>query len=281
MRRCGAMPSGRVLTLEMAGDGPQRLGVHESLAEASAALPSGAYSTLRTYGGRGVVRFAAHLRRLEESAAAGTPPGSIDPEVARRLITTALRETQHPESRLRLTFAPPRLFVSVEPFVPPAPALYQQGVACVTLPRIHRDQPHVKDTRFIPTARRAYEQLPAGIEEGLLVAEDGSILEGLSSNFFAVLDDTLHTEEERALSGITRGLVLEVAAGQLPMAGHAVRRMELPRAREAFITSASREVLPVVRIDGRLVGDGRVGPRVQAILEGFAALSHREAEVFE
>ena len=58
-----------------------------------------------------------------------------------------------------------------------------------------------------------------------------------------------------------------------------MRRDELPRVDEAFITSVSREVLPVVRIDGRPVGDGGVGPRTRAIMDGLAALVRRETTV--
>jgi branched-subunit amino acid aminotransferase/4-amino-4-deoxychorismate lyase len=281
MRRCEFMPPGSVLTLETTRGGARRVREDPSLAEASAHLPVGAYSTLRTYGRNRVVRLEAHLRRLEESVASQGSPARIDPDTARRLVAVALEETRHPESRLRLIFAPPRLFVSVEPFVPLPPVLYEQGVACVTLPRIHRDHPHVKDTQFIPTARGAYHVLPPGIEEGLLLADDGSILEGLSSNFLALFEGALHTEEERALAGITRELVLELAAAQLRVVPRAVRRDELVRVREAFITSASREVLPVVRIDGQPVGDGDVGPRTRAIVGGFAALVRREAAVVE
>jgi branched-subunit amino acid aminotransferase/4-amino-4-deoxychorismate lyase len=96
-----------------------------------------------------------------------------------------------------------------------------------------------------------------------------------------VQDDALHTEDDRVLPGITRALVLEVVDAQIPVARRAVRLDELPRLREAFITSASREVLPVVRIDGRAVGEGGVGPRTRAIMRRFAALTHREAELFE
>ena len=70
--------------------------------------------------------------------------------------------------------------------------------------------------------------------------------------------------------------MLEVAEGLMPVDGRAVRRDELAQIDEAFITSVSREVLPVVRIDGRPVGDGRVGPRTRAIMDGFAALVRRE-----
>lgn len=273
------MPAGSVLTLEMTAEGVALAGDDPSLGAASARLPPGAYSTLRTYGGRGIVRFEAHLRRLEESVALQGQPATIDRDAARGLVGAALGSRDHPaELRLRLTFAPPRLFASVEAFIALPPSRYEQGVACLTLPRVHREQPHVKDTRFIPTAARAYREIPAGIEEGLLLADDGALLEGLSSNFFAVLGEALHTEEERVLAGITRAIVLDAAEPLLPLVRRAVCRDDLPRVTEAFITSASREILPVVRIDEERIGDGRVGPATRAIMRAFAGLVARERD---
>ena len=273
----GAMDEPRVLTFEAGEAGLLPLGRHESLAAASAALPAGAYTSLRTYGGRGVVRLDAHFRRLEESTALQGRPGAVDAATARRAIAGALDATRHEESRLRLTFAPPRLFVAVEPFTPLPARLYAEGVACVTL-AIRRDNPHSKDTRFIATAQQAYARLPEGIEEGLLVADDGALLEGLSSNFFAISGGELRTEQERVLAGVTRSLVLEVAERLLPVRRAAVLESELSLVDEAFVTSVSREVLPVVRVDGRALGDGRVGPKTRVILEAFEALVEQERE---
>lgn len=264
-------------TYEAEAAGLRLVGRHVSLAASSADLPAGAYTTLRTYGGRGLVRLDQHLRRLEESTALQGQAGTIDSSAARRAVTLALDATANPESRLRLTFAPPRLFVAVEPFTPLPPRLYEQGVACVTLD-VRRQNPHSKDTRFIAAAQAAYSRLPAGVEEGLLVGKGGALLEGLSSNFFAVVGGVLRTEEERALIGVTRSLVLEVAEDIVPVERRAVRIDDLPRVDEAFLTSVSREVLPVARIDGRPVGDGRVGPSTLAVMGAFAALVQREAE---
>jgi branched-chain amino acid aminotransferase len=271
------MSGDAVVTFEARGGQVLPAGRHPTLAAASASLPEGAYTTLRTYGQRRLLRLAFHLRRLWESVALPGPPGVLDPALVRGSLRAALEETAHPESRLRLTFAPPRLFVSIEAFAPPAERLYEEGVACTTV-RVRRTNPHAKDTRFIATAQKAYGGLAPGVEEGLIVAEDGAILEGLSSNFFAIADGTLRTEEERALLGVTRSVALEVAAAVLPIELRAIRQGELPRATEAFITSVSRGVLPVVRIDERPVGDGRVGPLTRTIGRAFAALVEREAE---
>ena len=272
------MSDPRVSTFEAGGGGLRLLGRHPNLAASSGALPEGAYTTFRTYGARRVVRLGQHLRRLEETAALQGRPGAVDPAAARRAVAEALEAAQGPESRVRLTFAPPRLFVALEPFSPLPERFYREGVACVTLD-LQRENPHAKDTRFIATAQDAYGRLPPGVEEGLMVGPDGAVLEGLSSNFFAVLDGTLRTEEERVLVGVTRSLVLEVAAGLMPVDRRAVRRDDLPRIDEAFVTSVSREVLPVVEIDGRPVGDGRVGARTRALLEAFGDLVRREAEL--
>jgi branched-chain amino acid aminotransferase len=271
------MSKGSVRTFEFRGEVAQPLGGAESMNMASFSLPQGSYTTFRTYGGRRVLRLGLHLRRLEESVALQGQAGGIRDEEVRRALAVALVAEGRSESRVRLTFAPPRLFAAVEEFVPFDPRAYAEGVACVTVP-IHRNNPRSKDTRFIATASETYRSLPPGSNEGLLVADDGSILEGLSSNFFAVMDGVLRTERARVLLGVTRGLALEVAAGVMPVEETAVLREDLPTAAECFLTSVSREVLPVVRIDGHDVGDGKPGPKTSEIIQGFAKLIETEAE---
>ena len=266
-----------VRTFEITGGVARDAGTVATLAEASARLPHGAYSTLRTYGGDGVVCLADHLRRLEESAAAPGQPGRLDALAARAGLAAAIRAASCPESRVRLTWAPPRLFAAVEPFEPLPAEMYENGVSCVTVP-VRRDNPRAKDTRFLETARASYGALPPGRHEGLLVGEDGALLEGLSSNFFAVCAGILHTEDERALAGITRTLVLEAARGVLPLATTALRVEHLPEATEAFITSASRGVLPVVRVDEVRIGNGRPGPITAELRRKYEAIVERETE---
>ena len=268
--------SGDVRTFEVVGGEVREGHASADLGAASGALPAGAYTTLRTYPGRRVLRLSQHIRRLVESAALQAVPGSLDEDAVARALAAALDAAGFEEARLRLTFAPPRLFVSVEPFHALDPAAYRDGVACVTMPLL-RTNPRSKDTRFIATAAEAYRSLPAGANEGLMVAEDGSVLEGLSSNFFAVSAGTLRTARDGVLHGVTRSQILELAATLLPVYESPIDVAELPFVTESFITSVSRGVLPVVRIDGREVGSGRPGPVTEELGRLFDDLVEREA----
>jgi len=247
------------------------------LATASAALPTGAYTTLRTYGGDGVPFLDDHIRRLEESTALQGRPGSLDRARVRAGLAAALRATRHPESRIRVTFAPPELFASIEPFEPLPDHLYEDGAACVTVP-LRREMPQAKDTRFLSPAQGAYRDLPAGVHEGLLVGEDEALLEGLSSNVFAVMDGVLRTEDARALRGTTRGFVLELARGLVPVSLEAVKKSDLGRVAEVFLTSVSREVLGVVRVDDVTIGRGTPGPLAKDLKTRYRARMRSVAE---
>ena len=266
-----------VRTFEITNGIAHDTGSTDSLAQASFRLPQGGYTTLRTYGGIGTLRFADHLRRLEEAVSGGGAPEPLDQASAREGVAAAIRMAGFPESRIRLTWAPPRLFAAVERFEPLPAAFYETGVACVSLP-IRRQNPHAKDTRFLETSHAAYAALPTGRHEGLLLGEDGTILEGLSSNFFAVREGVLHTEEERVLPGLTRAMVLEAARSLLPLATSAVRLAQLGEVAEAFITSASRGVLPVVRVDELTIGAGRPRPVTREIGRRFDEQVAREVE---
>lgn len=247
------------------------------LAAASASLPTGAYTTLRTYGRDGIPFLEDHARRLEESVALQGRPASIDRARLRAGLASALRATRHPESRLRLTFAPPDLFASVEAFAPFPDSLYEDGAWCVTVP-LRRDVPQAKDTRFLSSAQGAYRALPDGAHEGLLVGEDGALLEGLSSNLFVVLDGVLRTEDARALRGTTRSMVLELARGLVPVSLESVTKGDLGRAAEVFLTSVSREVLGVVRVDEVTIGRGRPGSLAKELRRRYRARMRSVAE---
>ena len=280
-----------VITYSLLAGTLTRKAEHASMAAASAALPEGAYTTFRTYDHNRLLRLGQHLRRLEESLGLmrNAVAAHIDDDAVRAAIAQVLQATGYAESRCRLTYADPALFITVEPFEPYPHDLYETGVWCVTV-QAHRDNPHAKNTAFITSAGAAMKTMPAGAHEGLMLAADGSILEGLSSNFFAITsiasafedaDDqvpVLRTEEARVLIGVTRSLVLEQAQHLLPVSTVAVRVADLPRITECFITSVSREILPVVKIDQQVIGECAPGPITRELMRRFRDMVALEAQ---
>ena len=125
--------------------------------------------------------------------------------------------------------------------------------------------------KAIAKAREAAKE--AGGHETLLHKEDGTVTECGHSSFFAVLDGCIitHPSGPRILPGITRDLILELAAGcSIPVRQRPLRVDELSKCQEMFLTSTSAEILPIVMVDEDRVGTGKPGPVTKSIQAAFA-----------
>ena len=228
-------------------------------------LPGGAYTTFRTYDHNKVIRLDDHLGRLEETAQLAHKPVALERLGLREALCIVIDEySDDMDLRIRvvldLEVAPGEIYFMSELLKTPVPEAYHSGVRVITC-QLQRDNPKAKLTASIPIADKIRGQLPTGVEEALMVDEAGRILEGLTSNFFAVKGGELWTNEESVLSGITRSLVLvEAVRIQLPVNFNSITITEIPDLEEAFITSSSRGILPVKQIDRILIGNGNPGP---------------------
>ncbi len=253
------------------------------LDEVTRRLPGGAYTTLRTYQGAHVLRLGDHLHRLEESARLANCPVPIEANDIRRAMRQALRDLgPEGDARFRITLdlqqQPGAVFVAVEVLHTPPPAAYRQGVRVTTV-NLSRRNPQAKLTDFIQRTATLRNCLPAESNEALLVDPQGNILEGLSSNFFAIRDGIIWTAGSGILIGITRALVLdEVLLAGLPLHLGTIRLAELGLFQEAFITSVSRGVLPVVAINELSIGPGIPGPVTGLLMARYAARLEHELE---
>jgi branched-chain amino acid aminotransferase len=189
-----------------------------------------------------------------------------------------IRERQ-PVLRVRLTVPVDvdQILISVEPFEVYPVEFYQHGVRCATT-RLSRHTPRAKSTDFIAPSRESKAAIDPGIHELLIVNRAGEILEGISSNFYAVVNGVLHTAGQEVLEGITRRIVLQEAASVIPIDYQPVRMNQLVRAAEAFITSSSREVMPVIQIDEQIIDAGQPGSITQVLLAKYRACQERDAE---
>ena len=246
----------------------------------SLCLPNGAYTTLRTYYTDRIIGLGAHLQRLIESSQLLQRPYPIDPAAIRSALRDVIARERQPALRLRLTVPldVDQVLISVEPFEVYPLEFYQRGVRCATTRLSRHICPQAKATNFIAPSRASKAALDPGIHELLIVDAPGQILEGISSNFYAVLKGVLRTAGEGVLEGITRHIVLQEAAEVIPLDYHPIRVSDLTRVSEAFITSSSREVMPVIQIDKQIIGAGQPGPITQTLLEKYRAGLERDAE---
>ena len=253
-----------------------------SLDSGTQQLPGGGYTTLRTFGGTRVLRMNEHFERLDESAHLMGSLVQIPRQTVRAALRQAVMEHPAPERRARLILdlqkEPGAIYILVEGLDVPSEQDYARGVRAVTRP-MHRDNPKAKQTAFIEQAAQVRRALPPGVNEALMVGPDGRLLEGLSSNFFAVRHGVVWTEEQGVLSGITRHVVLDCAAeAHIEIVKEGIRCADLPEIQEAFITSASRAVLPVTEIDGQPVGAGAPGAVTRRLLAAYQARMEAEVE---
>lgn len=148
-----------------------------------------------------------------------------------------------------------------------------EGVAVITVPENRWDRVDIKTVGLLPNVLAKQQAKEAGAREAWFVTPDGMVTEGGSTNAWIVtMEGRLVTRPATRgiLRGITREVVCEVAARQgVPLEERSFSVAEAKAAREAFITAATTLVMPVVRIDGHVVGDGRPGPVTQALRSHF------------
>lgn len=147
------------------------------------------------------------------------------------------------------------------------------GAAVITQPDVRWDRCDIKSTNLLANVLAVQAAHEADCLEALFYLPDGTLTEGTHTSFFGVLDDAVLTapNSHAILPGITRGLILRLAA----RAGIAVReqvlkRDDLRRVSELFLTGTTAEVTPVVRVDGQPIRDGRPGPVTRRLQEAYA-----------
>tara|TARA_B100000315_G_C14523555_1_gene562717 strand:- start:384 stop:1208 length:825 start_codon:yes stop_codon:yes gene_type:complete len=233
----------------------------------------GIYETLRTKQGK-LLNLEGHLARLKRSADLVQIPLPSLKKLSSWLQATVDKNgfwKKGKESRVRLTVsggvhgydAPsknPTILITVAPLEEVPKQKRMRGVAAVTY-KIDRPLPIAKTTNLLPSmiARRFMRIKKA--YEVFLVDHLGYVTEGSISNIFMVKRGKLITPKSSALPGTTQERILKLARRQKwPLVRRDFKVKELYGAHEVFFTNAPRGVVPVVKVDGRKIGNGKVGP---------------------
>lgn len=234
----------------------------------------GIYEVIPAYGRR-PFRLAEHLERLRHSldGVRMASPYSAERwgEILRELVERHPEDDQSIYLQVTRGVAKrdhafpadvrPTVFAMTSPLVPVADEIRRDGVKAITLEDIRWEYCHLKTTSLLPNVLLRQQALDQSATEAILVRR-GEVTEGAASNLFVVLDGVLVTPPKgpRLLPGITRDLILELATRNSIASREATLQAgDLVRAQEIWLTSSTREILPVTRLDDRAVGDGRPG----------------------
>lgn len=241
-----------------------------SLDSISLQLPNGLYSTFRTYlENTRVIGLQEHISRLYDPAIEMGITPIVNVGKLREYIRLALNQFSV-ETRVRMCMTyDGDIYLEMEPLKRLPDKIYQQGVSVITAD-YQRQNPRLKSTEFIHSSDELRKRIEKrGIFEALLV-KNNRVLEGITSNFFYVLNGNLGTARKDVLLGVTRNSVLTVARkGGFEITYRALQLEQVLNLDEAFLTSSSREIVPIVQIDNYQIGQGVPGKVTHFLLASY------------
>lgn len=238
-------------------------------------LGDGVYEVIPVYGGL-PFRLKEHLQRLQRSlnGVRMSNPYSDDEwaDIIARLVDDNAGGDQSVYLQVTRGVAPrdhvfpegvePTAFVMTNPLKPLPEWFKRDGIKAITVDDIRWAQCDIKAITLLPNSLLRQKAQDVGAQEALLI-RDGFMTEGSASNSYAVIDGVIYTapKDEKVLPGITRDLVLELAAAAgVAYREEAVSLAQLQQADEIWISSSTRELLPVTLLDDKPVGSGKPGP---------------------
>ena len=251
----------------------------------------GVYEVMRTYRQRPFL-YEPHMRRLRASAdRIALPLPTTDDEIRERITSTIAAAQLPAEAYIRLLVTrgvgeigydpancpAPTVVIIVKPHVELPREAYTEGVkiALVSVLRNHPESvnPLIKSNNLLNNALAMQEALKRGAAEALMKNHRGELAECAMSNIFLVSGGAVRTPPTTAglLAGVTRAFVLELAAKTgIRAFEETLREEDAATADEIFFTSTTREIVPVVRLDDRVIGSGKPGPVTQRLRAAFA-----------
>ncbi|MBW2458519.1 MAG: aminotransferase class IV [Deltaproteobacteria bacterium] len=245
------------------------------------------FETVRTYGGR-LFALTEHLARLVRSASQIGLRLPVSTEQLAEETERAVREGDNAESYARIMITrgsgpvdldpmsaeQPLRVIFIAPLVTPPAAHYRDGITVHSVETVRASDAagSAKLGNYLASALALRLAREAGAVEALVVNRDGVVVEGPTSNVFMVRDGALVTPplEIGVLEGITRGIVIQLAGELgLEVRFEAYPPEQVAQSDELFLTSSLREVIPVVLVDERQIGDGKPGPVTRSLHRAF------------
>nr|WP_285865959.1 branched-chain-amino-acid transaminase [Lederbergia lenta] len=256
----------------------------------------GVFEGIRSYSGN-VFRLEEHLTRLYDSAKSIMLTIPYTKEEMTNIVVETLRQNKLKDGYIRLvvsrgvgdlglspyTCARAQVIVIAEPLSIFPKELYETGLEIVTVAtRRNRSDvlsPMVKSLNYLNNILVKIEANLAGVQEALMLNDQGYVAEGSADNIFIVKDNKLLTPPGYvgALVGVTRNAIIKIAREKgYEVSEDVFTRHDVYTADEVFLTGTAAEVIAVNKVDGRVIGDGKPGPITSILLEGFRELTQTD-----
>ncbi|TGE32140.1 branched-chain-amino-acid transaminase [Desulfosporosinus sp. Sb-LF] len=254
----------------------------------------GIFEGIRAYHGR-VFKLEEHLKRLYESAKSIQLTIGITKDQMQEIVLETLRRNGLNDAYIRLVVSRGKGDLGLDPRNCPQaaifciadqikifePSMYEKGLIVNTVP-IRRNNPdslspRIKSLNYLNNILAKIEANQAGAVEGIMLTQDGYVAEGTSDNIFIYRDGVLITPPLSVgiLEGITRNSVLRLADELgIKAEEELFTRHDLYTADECFLTGTAAELIPVIKVDGREIGDGVPGEVFKKLLVEFRALTY-------
>jgi branched-chain amino acid aminotransferase len=258
----------------------------------------GVFEGIRAYNGR-VFKLKEHIDRLFCSAKAILLGIPLSHAGVMKAVVDTCRRNKLRDGYIRLVVTRgvgtlglnpnrckrPSIIVIADKIQLYPPAMYERGMAIVTVPttrNLHNAvNPAIKSLNYLNNILAKIEANIAGVEEAIMLNAEGFVAECTGDNIFIVKDGQMFTPplSAGALYGITRGVVMGLAreAG-LPVSEPNLTRYDLFNADECFLTGTGAELIPVTKIDGRVIGSGKPGPVTKSLVRTYHALTQASGE---
>ena len=239
----------------------------------------GVFDFLRTYNGV-PFKLREHVQRLQNSAKLIGLNLPWTTEEIEAIAQDTLGRNKLPEANIRIVvtggasadfitpLGQPSLMVIVTPVSEYPKEYYERGVKAIAV-QIERFLPKAKSLNYISAIGALQQAKLTNAVEALYINQQGHVLEGTTTNFYIFRESKLITPKEGILKGITRDVVLELAENRFEIVEQPIYYSDLSSCDEAFITSSTKEIMPVVQIDELDISKGKPGENTQLLMQLF------------
>lgn len=263
--------NGKILPMEKAGIALDDLGVLRGY---------GVFDVMKTVNEK-IFLFDEHFKRLNDSAdylGVNLPLKKNEVEaIIKKLISK--NKINQASIRIVLTggrsadamhFDPqkPTFYILTSEFKPLMQSLFKGGVKLATVNK-GRDMAEIKTTNYVAAVKNNNERQKKEKFFEILYVSGGSVLEAATSNFFAFIGNKLITPNNDILKGITRNLVIKLAKKEFEVEERGLKIDELNFSTEVFIAATNKNIVPVIQIDDKKIGDGKPGKNTKRLMQIF------------